>query len=419
MVVDEPWYLCNDLLNAGEFRRAITFSGTTVTFGDAFTNSVLTATSVDSYPYPPNLYTEATNLAVSYAYQDGYGIWVPRTGLIIPNGGYYGTPRGMRHAAHIEQLGPRVLKELFNVANSTTSAPGGWTAASGDTWGVTSELLYSVTDANNDRITRSEKLKNGVIIFRATGTMESSTVYRTVALMFRHAEDYAGDLDTNNYLLVRLLNDGSNDTVQLRKMDAGSESSLTTANVLLTNGTYYVVAVEFVGSRVRVWVDDVQLIDYELQGANTKYMDYDRFGFRLDTAGAPATNARVDSVHAYSCETVIEWRDWQQSADLLHLRIPANGSRRPGANSILRVEGAEALTLLAADTTAGALASDTTAVLEIAAADPVYQTLVALSVAELKHLLGEIDGRGLEAERHAVWKMGYMGRGSGFTRGPQ
>ena len=396
VTVDEPWYLCNDGTNAGEYRRAVSFATITVTTGELFTNTVATDVSVDSYPYPPNLYTQAVNLALARIWRSCY-----RTvhGHLIPNGRYYALPRNMRAAIKIEQVGRQIVKDLFNRANSTTDPGPNWTAVSGDTAGVISEEFYFVTDADGDTVTKDVDLKNGFIKVTLRGTTNHETVYRIPAILFRMREDYAGAVDTTTTLVVRLIGTGayvasplSGGRVELRKNDGGTESVLASAAHTSVNGTNYVVEVEFKGTLIEVWVDDVQLISYTLLGGDLKYLDYPQMSFRLDKAGAPATAARIDSVYAYSLDSAIEWRDWENNDDELSLKLPAYGRRGPG--SLLRVEGKQVLTALTADTTAGALAADTTAVLEISATEPAYRKLVNVAAAELRRLVGDPEWEG-------------------------
>ncbi len=381
VVVDEPWYLCNDGTNAGEYRRAVTFAGTTVTTGDLYTNGVASGISVDSYPYPPHLYTEAVNLAIDRIWRSCY-----RTvhGHLFPgDGDVYGLPRNARAAIRLEQFGQRIVLDLFNRADDAASAGQSWVAKTGSTWGVTSERLYSVTDANADIITLKVNLKNGFIKTVVRGTLNDGGVYRSPAILFRVREDYTGAVDTTTCLLVRLLS-GS---VDLRKNDGGTETSLATGTVTTSNATDYEVKIEFRGTLIEVWVDDVQLISYSLTGTNLKYLDYPQMGFRLDKAGAPASAARIDSVYAYSGDYMTEWRDWQNNDDELTLTLPAYGIRRP-ANAV-RVEAKQLLTALASDTTAGALATDTAATLEITTTEPAYRKLIYTARAELLGLLGD------------------------------
>ena len=387
-VLDFPWTLANDLANAGEFHRASSFSGTTVTFADAFTATVANATSLDFYPYLPPLYTEAVNRAIRKLYQQGKAYRlinshiIPHSQRKLNDGsGYYSMPRNMDRVFQVSMLGSLALRDLFDRADSTTEPGNSWVETTGN-WGVISERLYAQSDANGDHMTRDFDLKDGVIQAIVRGTLASGTNYRTPALTFRIAEDRNGAIDTANYLLVRLLNG----VVDLRKVDASTESSLTTSTVPTSDGTDYLLRVQFRGTHTMVWVDDVLLIDYNLTGLNEKFTENPRAGVRWDTGGTPATAARVDDYYAFHAEALTVWPDWSQAGDNNVLEIPAFGSRGP--TGILYIEGGTILTTLTADGVAS-LDSDGTARVEIETTDRGYETLIEQARAELYQMLGE------------------------------
>lgn len=388
-----PWADAVDLANAGEFRRVISLVGTTVTVANAYTAQVATSTTIDFYPYRPSLYTQALNRASAWVFGNKH-IYRYLSSHIISqsdrqlSGNLYSMPRNMREVEKITYWGRLILRATFAAAD-TASGVSGWTAGAGSI-GIRSEQFYFPGDTNADYATRSEKIKNGVWEFSTSGTMESSTVYRTIGLMFHHAVDYAGALDHNNYLVARLLNDAIADRLEIRKIDGGTESQLAVATVALTDGTRAVMRIETVGARIRGFVDDVQLIDYELIGPNLKYADYDRWGLRLDKAGAPGTAANVQELYAHEMVTPIDWTDWQQSRESQTLLIPSIGRRNP--TGVLLVEGGEVLTALAADNTQS-LVDDGTALLEIATTDPAWQSYIAAAAVELYRMLGYTELR--------------------------
>lgn len=386
-VLDMPWGLANDGNNAGEFRRASSFSGTTVTFADGFTNAVANSVSMDFYPYLPTLYTEAANRAMRKLYQrdKAYRLVnshiIPHSERKLDGSGYYALPRNMDRVHQLSVLGSLALRDLFDRADSTTEPGNSWVETAGN-WGIISERLYAQSDANGDHVTRDLDLKDGVIQAIVRGTLNSATTYRTPALTFRIAEDRNGAIDTTNYLAVRLLNA----VVDLRKVDSSTESSLTTATQTTTDGTDYLLRVQFRGTHIMIWVDDVLLIDYNLTGLNEKYTEYPRAGIRWDTAGSPATAARVDDYYAFHAEGLTIWPDWRQSGDNNILEIPAFGDRAP--TGILYVEGGTILTTLTADNVAS-LDADGTARVEIETTDRAYETLIEQARAELYLMLGE------------------------------
>ena len=279
----------------------------------------------------------------------------------------------MVKAQAISVGGIQVIGDRFNRVTSASAPGNSWTASAG-TWGVTGERLYSVTDADADFITWDALLRDGYLQYTLTGTTNHDTVYRTPSLAFRIRKDYLEAIDTTTCLLVRLLGTSTLAYVDLRKNDGGTEESLATAAQTTVNGTYYVTGVEFEGTLVRVWVNGVQLLQHQLVGSDVKYLDYDSVGVRLDKAGSPATAARVDDFFAYSVHNRRSVSNWGQSGDRLTLSLSS-----PSSNYLYTIEGSAPLSALAADTTQGTIASDSTAALEIQTTDPAYQLLIDMA----------------------------------------
>jgi len=379
-----PWGLANDGTQALSFRRASQLDSTTVTFANAFGGTIATAVSMDFYPFRPSLYTEALNRAMAKLYPGVYRIVTShlithaarKTGQ---GNAVYPFPRNMQRVHRLTHWGSTVATDLFDRAASTTTPGDGWTVDVG-TFGVISERGYAVTDADGDRMSRTEDMKDGVLEMIVRGTLNSGATYRSPALLFRMAEDYTGAIDYANCLVVRLLNA----VVDLRKRDGGTETSLATATQTTSDGVDYVLRVQFVGDRIRVWVDDLELISFQLTGLNAKYLQNPRVGVRLDKGGSPATAARFDDFYAFGQTSPFEWTDWEQNRDSFTLNIPAISTTAP--TGLLLVEGSAPLTAFAADGTE-ALVTDTTAIVEIATTDFAYLTLIEQARAELFRLL--------------------------------
>ena len=399
------WLLLTSGTYTGQYRRITEFSGSTVTVADAFGGQVATSVTCEIYPYRPALYTQALNRASQALWRTRAIYRVVTSHLItqsawpsLVKSGVYPMPQNMRDVMRITRLGHLSVRDLFDRADSATSTGDNWTATAG-VWGVISERLYSVTDTDGRMLTRDPNVSDGVIQVVLRGTLNSATVYRSPAIMFRIAEDRIGAIDTNNYLLVRLLNG----TVQLRKVDGGTESSLTTATQTTTDDTDYQVRVQFIGPRIRVWVDDIELISYALTGLNLKYLTYPRVGIRWDIGGSPATAARVDDYFLFGVKEPYDWTDWMVDPDGQLIRLGTLGIYNP--TGILLVEGYDVLSPLAADTTNGTLATDTATTMEIATTDPAYQTFIEQARAELYRLLaGEIYPEGIPLN-----SQGYLG----------
>ena len=370
--------------NTGEWRRITTFAPLTgtITVNRAFTAQTATAEASELHKIRPDLYTLAGNEAI---YKPGNMIYREVDGFVIPNGNaMIGFPRGMRVLNRILRLGTQTVKDLFDRVDSTTTPGGSWLESSG-AWGISSERLYSVDDADGDFTTLDIDLKDGFIrtILRADTTASNN---RCAAPAFRIREDYLGAVDLTNCLRVRLLNGA----VDLVKRDAGSDTTIATSTQTVTDSIDYQIEILWAGSRIRVWFDGIEIISYELLGTDLKYLDYPRAGIRLEKTGTPGAAARVDSFYAYSLDSTHIAVDYEAQADSLMIRIPGIGMHLIGDGrytdtTVLWLQGQGRLTEMAADSTFEAIASDTTAVLEITATDPGLQ----LFLDEARYLLYE------------------------------
>ena len=376
----DKFQLLNSGTASGQWRRISNFASGSGTFtlvpqfGTAATPvQVASAVTYEVHVLPPSIWTVGANRAIREVYRLGL-VHRPLFGWLIPlsERSWYDIPLA-RDIHAVYYAGPQALTDRFNRANSTTDPGNGWTNTSGVA-GISSERLYWPTGTNGNHVTRDLQLFDGFIRAIVYGTLASATTYDTPALTFRIGEDRNGDIDTNNYLLVRLLNS----VVDLRKVDGGTETSLTTAATTTANATDYVLQVQFTGPWIRIWVDGTLLINYELTGLNLKYAHYlgssgggGRVGIREDRAGSPATELRVDDYAAYH-STLIPCPDWVQEGAGNMFRI----TRRLSEAHALYVEGKSPLSTLAEDTTYGTLATDTTATLELETSDPTWELFI-------------------------------------------
>lgn len=375
--------LCESGTQSGLFRPITDFTPSTgtITVAPAFTGAVATSVTYSIFTFNPALFTLAANEAIRKLnptvcrFEQDY--------LIVESGRtVYEVPRGMDRVRWVGQASGQKVRDKFDRADSTTSIGGGWTATSG-TWGISSERGYSVTDADGDLITQDIDAQDGYIECIVRGDMTAAD-YRVPTLVFRLVEDYTGAIpaaSARDYLVVEL----RNALVDLRKVDAGTESSITTAVVTSSDGTDYRLGVLFQGTRIRVFLDYVEVLTHELIGPNYKFLAGKRAGIRWDVSGAPTVAARFDDYRAYAIPSAgyVEHHDWQQSPDGRELFFGNLGrSTGLGTERILRVEGTAPLTALADDTTYGTIASDTTAVLEIATTDASWGLLVEAVRAE-------------------------------------
>ena len=385
LIIDR-WFLITSGTNAGKYRRARAFSPATgtVTFANTFGATVATSVTFEIYQFAhmPSIFTNAVNAAIQKL---GSGrvpaVYRVVNSHIITNAArnndasdFYATPRNMRNVFRISHVGNLVDQDLFDRANSTSTPGGQWTEQVGS-WGITSERLYGVSNANGDFVMHQQAITDGMIAFTHEGTNT-----QLLGLTFKVRELYDGSIETigtGHDLSLRLTGSATDITA------LPSGTVIATSAQTHTDNVDYNILVSFRGPLIEVWENDVQIISYTLTGTDMEYLQNDRWGFYID--GASAAAATVDNVYAFRATTPYEWGDWKQSGDNLTLEIPAMGRVRP--SGILLVEGCAPLSLLADDTTAQTITSDSTATLEIATTDPAYRKLVLQARAELARML--------------------------------
>ncbi len=369
----------------GEYRVAISFLPSTgsVTVRRAYSGVIATAMTCHLHEYSPHIYTLAINEAIRDLYTAVYRpilhhTFIRQTGLqrTIP------MARDMERVVRVldDRTSSERVRDYFDRTASATDPGSKWTASTG-TWGITSESLYSPGDTDADLLLTSPNpyVQDGVLqaVVRGDTTTGASRVF---SLVFRYE-------DSSNYLMVRLLNG----QVDLRKMDGGTESSLTTGTVTTTEDVDYVVRVMFQGSWIDVWVDDRQYIRYELLGTNLKYLGYTESdgngtfgnaGVRLDKTGAPSLAVTATRLRDYFLHALVGTRertDWNaaamQSANVLEMRRYGRGMALVEGR-MLWLEGIAPLSQLAADVTVDSITADTTAVVEMLSTDPAYELLI-------------------------------------------
>lgn len=389
------------------FREITDFtqSSGTVTAGRAWANTGGTATAPGNnatcslWKYSPAVYTIASNTAIRKVFPACYKLETDYGIVLASDRRAMGVPRGITNlwGVAIEAEGSQMLKDRFDRADSTTSIGGSWVATVG-TWGVSSERGYSVSDADADFITYDGGMEDGMVSVIIRGDLTTAN-YRVPVIAFRIREDYLGAIDTTNCLLIEV----RDSLVDLRKVDAGSESSLTTAAATTSDGTDYVVRVRFEGPAITVWLDDVEVISYALTGLNLKYLDFPRVGIRWDVSGTPTVAARIDDFRAHKIVPFLDLNDWRVTPDKRVVEIGKVGRSGLIADRWLRFQGGALLTALAEDTTPGTLASDTTATMEITTGSPEWDVLVEYGVACLYERLATLAFGGSPEDR-AEWK---------------
>ena len=185
---------------------------------------------------------------------------------------------------------PKVLlSDAFNRADSALTLGNAetgqaWTATAG-TWGVSSSQAYSSTDANEDRAI----LTVGVLNMRVSCSLSGShdgVNSRQPALMARY-------VDANNFLTL------IQGPAQLRlfKCEGGVFTSI--ANVARTpaDGVAYRAELVLVNDRVDALINGALQFSYALSAAEmTVFGASTTIGLRLAKTGAPAVNARFDTL---------------------------------------------------------------------------------------------------------------------------
>lgn len=381
---------------AVKWRRCSTYTSSSGTFaivGD-LAGAPGSGVNVELYAFPPSLLTLAFNESIR---EMNKALFYPlrNWGGVIGYSGrkQYQIPRDFFEVTRV--LTPvqssRKYYDTFDRDNSTTSAGTSssghtYTISSGDTFGITSDLLYSVTDTDGDlAIASVEDCEHGYLEADLIGELNSTTTYRIPELVFRYE-------DANNYLVIRL----QNGSVDLRKVDGGTESSITTATQTTTNNVYYRVRVQFIGTRITVWVDETEVLNHELIGPNFKYLGddnitktYDQIGFRLSKGGSPTTNARWRRASFHKLVDFAPVASFEVSSDKRVLTINPNSTRGPQAidNCPYLIEGRRLLTALDSDTTVGEIASYTTERVELTLHTDQTELLVAKTLHHLSRYL--------------------------------
>ena len=395
--IDNLYLLLTGATNTGEWRPITGFdpSNGIITVARAFTAQTAITETAELHAISPALYTLAGNEATAKSWDavfrpiDGHFITNPSPAQLGRIGHYsIGKPRNMREVTRIVRVGHAHVADLFKRADSATAPGLSWTASTG-TWGTTSELFYSVTDADGDFVTWDAKLKDGYLRIVARGDTTTAN-NRWLAGAFRIRKDYLGALDLTTCLRVRALNGA----VDLVKRDAGSDTTLATSTQTVADSTDYMIEVTFEGSRIRVWLDGVEVISYELLGTDLKYLDYEGLGTRLEKTGSPGAAARASAFYAYSGNPV-EIAEWRQNGDRIEIDQPA-------ANTLLQIEGMALLTAGAADSTFETIASPTTAVYEIQTSDPGWNVLVDTAAALLRARISPDIAQRINAPELAV-----------------
>lgn len=345
------------------------------------------------YPFDPTWYTQALREACQFVrlrpVRWSFSPWTPDDNGQTPH--TFSMPSSLERlrALRVDIHGTEEVDDEFNRANSSGGPGGDWTAGVG-TWGISSNKLYSVSDADLDVVVQSSNpyLYNGWMQAVVEGTMESATDFRTPSLVFRY-------LDATNFLTVGLVTVGSTESVILTRLNNGSApaSPIASAAVALTNGSQYEVTVRWVGQKVEVWVDGVQYLDVTLSETERKYENGGNVGMYLAKAGSPGTNARVDRFRAHQVTDTMSVPLWSYEKPILRLERGYNPSY------LLHAEGEAPFTQPALDTTDGQLTSDSTSVIECSITDPTWELIMLYAEAALYDIAAHPGNMPSEQER--------------------
>ena len=347
--------------------------------------------------HSPGLYSQAFNDAIGMVYPSLLYRPLRNWGGVLgkANRNIYEVPRDFLDLTRV--LYPtsitRRYHDTFDRDDSatlmgTSTSGHSATISTGDTFGITSDQLYSVSDTDGDlAIIDDLFVENGFFEAEIIGTLADATTYRVPCLVFRYQ-------DASNYLVIRIRDTTTNTAgaVDLRKVDGGTESSLAEAAFTVADNQYYRVRVQFIGTRITVWVDEQEILNHELVGPNYKYMGedfitqtYGQIGFRLDTGGAPATAARWRRAQLHVPTTFAPVEDFELTADKrMFIVHPRSGRGYNFLNDMpLIVEGKAMLTKLDAETTPGTIATYTTERVQLTIDTPQVDLLVAYAAYNL------------------------------------
>lgn len=171
----------------------------------------------------------------------------------------------------------RTVSDTFTRANSTTTmgtADSGqaWAPQGGSTWGISSNKAYTTSASSVTTLVESNLIDldvTGKITFGAGGSLPG--------LIFRA-------LDDSNRLGIFL--DTAANSFQLWKMDAGTNTTLTSSTQTLDPAIEYTVRVVAVGTSIIGYLNGVQVLTHTLTGGDaTKYVGsgYTKVGWRGST----------------------------------------------------------------------------------------------------------------------------------------
>lgn len=312
------------------------------------------------YPFDPTWYTQALREAAVKVQLRPVRAYISthqpaNTGSLAH---VFTLPDHLQRVRRVEVAGREAVVDDF-------ASLSGWTDVSG-TAQVSSGRFSWATDANGNLAVRSSdpELTDGYMEFVCSGDVD--TDYDIIAGVFRY-------IDSTNYLLVRF---SSDDLIAVYV--AGNATPLSSATFVTTSGSDYKIGVSWVGSRIQVWVNGTQYLDFTLAAAETKYLAGTNIGFLESLSGAPNTEASVDNLRAYSLVDGIHVPLWDFERPQLTLENHYGGY-------LLLVHGYAPFSQVAIDTADGILTTDTTATIECAAdaEDPVWELLMNYAVAFL------------------------------------
>ena len=366
--------------NDGEWRvvQAFVPASGTITVRRAHTGQVASGVTAVMHEYSPANYSLALSEAVRAVYPAAFRTFLHHAFIRQPGiQRTIGLPRGMDRVRTVREdvFASTKIHDYFDLTTLRS-----WWAQQVGAFGFTLGSVYCTTDNDGDLLVATPyvgmAMLNGVIETSVRGDTTNGAS-RTLATVFRMTSDFT------NALAVRLIND----TVQLRKLDNGTWSTLTSAAVTTTEDVNYLLRVMFDGAWVSVWVDNVQLIQYQLLGTDTKYAGetesstptFGGFGLRLEKTGAPSlgvTSTRADHFFAHEIVGTMERNDWRMSQDLRQIELNVRGRGwLVREERMLWLDGTSFLSSVAADGNES-LTSDSTAIVEIETTDPSFDILI-------------------------------------------
>jgi hypothetical protein len=184
-----------------------------------------------------------------------------------------------------------VVNDSFNRADNATSltkTDNGltWAPING-TWGISGNKCIPVSKNHNDIVSVDSTNKPAIFYCDFTGALSNSSNFSVPSLLLKF-------IDASNFIQVTFL---PPTTLVLGKKDNDAFSNLSVIGISLQDNVVYKMKVEITQEKIKVYVNDAQMIDYTLSDTDkTKFLAATKSGLRLQRGGTPTTEATIDNL---------------------------------------------------------------------------------------------------------------------------